>query len=82
MYLRIINTRYDLEEFDFFVTTINGKPMNVLEMFIDYPIEEFDENLLKNSFSIVVDKMSYVFSNFTMVEFYEEQELIKVVCVK
>ena len=37
MYLRVINTKYDLVEFDLFVTEVDGKTMNVLEMLIDYP---------------------------------------------
>lgn len=82
MYLRVINTKYDLVEFNLFVTEVNGKTMNVLEMLIDYPLEEFDENMLDTPFSIVVDRSTYVFSGFTINEFYEEKELLKVVCVK
>ena len=82
MYLRVINTRYDLVEFNLFVTEVDGKTMNVLEMLIDYPLEEFDENMLDTPFSIVVDRSTYVFSGFTINEFYEEKELLKVVCVK
>lgn len=82
MYLRVINTKYDLVEFNLFVTEVNGKTMSVLEMFIDYPLEEFDENMLDTPFSIVVDRSTYVFSGFTINEFYEEKELLKVVCVK
>lgn len=82
MYLRVINTKYDLVEFNLFVTEVNGKTMNVLEMFIDYPLEEFNENMLDTPFSIVVDRSTYVFSGFTINEFYEEKELLKVVCVK
>lgn len=82
MYLRVINTKYDLVEFDLFVTEVDGKTMNVLEMFIDYPLEEFNENMLDTPFSIVVDRSTYVFSGFTINEFYEEKELLKVVCVK
>ena len=82
MYLRVINTKYDLVEFNLFVTEVNGKTMNVLEMFIDYPLEEFDENMLDTPFSIVVDRSTYIFSGFTINEFYEEKELLKVVCVK
>ena len=82
MYLRVINTKYDLVESNLFVTEVNGKTMNVLEMLIDYPLEEFDENMLDTPFSIVVDRSTYVFSGFTINEFYEEKELLKVVCVK
>ena len=82
MYLRVINTKYDLVEFNLFVTEVDGKTMNVLEMLIDYPLEEFNENMLDTPFSIVVDRSTYVFSGFTINEFYEEKELLKVVCVK
>lgn len=82
MYLRVINTKYDLVEFNLFVTEVDGKTMNVLEMLIDYPLEEFDENMLDTPFSIVVDRSTYIFSGFTINEFYEEKELLKVVCVK
>ena len=82
MYLRVINTKYDLVEFNLFVTEVDGKTMNVLEMLIDYPLEEFDENMLDTPFSIVVDRSTYVFSGFAINEFYEEKELLKVVCVK
>ena len=82
MYLRVINTKYDLVEFNLFVTEVNGKTMSVLEMLIDYPLEEFDENMLDTPFSIVVDRSTYIFSGFTINEFYEEKELLKVVCVK
>lgn len=82
MYLRVINTKYNLEEFDLFVTEVDGKTVSVLEMFIDYPLEEFDENVLDVPFSIVVDRSTYVFSGFTISEFYEEKELLKIVCVK
>ena len=82
MYLRVINTKYDLVEFNLFVTEVDGKTMSVLEMLIDYPLEEFNENMLDTPFSIVVDRSTYVFSGFTINEFYEEKELLKVVCVK
>lgn len=82
MYLRIINTRYDLIEFDLFVTKVNGEDISVLEMLIDYPIEEFDENMLNETFSITVDRSTYVFSDFKVNEFYEEKEFTKVICVK
>ena len=82
MYINFLEAQYNLVEFDLFITQDEGECISVLELLIDYPIEEFEETMLEGTFLIETDKLTYVFSDFKINEFYDENGLTKVICVK
>lgn len=83
MEIRTIDAQYDLLKFE--LTVIEGESANttVLEMLLDYPLEDFDERFFNDKiFLLVVNNEFYTFKNFTVNEFYVEDEFLKVICVK
>ena len=82
MYICNIHTQYNLVEFSYIVTENNGKEVSVLDMLVDLPLEEFDENILEEIFFIITSHTSYTFSNFEINEFYDEGDFIRIICVK
>lgn len=82
MYLKTADMQYNLVEFNLFSTTINEKIVSVLEMLIDHPIEDFRDKALVQNFFIVSNETFYSFSDFAINEFYEDDDFIRVVCIK
>ena len=81
MYIDSFKKRYDLVEFNFYGTYVGEKATYVLEMLINCSIDEFDKDEF-NEIVIVDKEQSYVFVDFEVNEYYEEDDCIKVVLVK
>lgn len=82
MYIKSFQTEYNLTEFHHYVNHVGDDTVNVLELLIDCPIEEFVEEDLTSIFVIEDEKQTYVFSWYKVDEFYEVDGLVKVVLVK
>ena len=82
MYLKSFNSEYNVAEFHHYVTCANGKVVNMVELLIDCPVDEFVEDDFTSIFMIETDKQTHVFSWYTVDEYYEENGLLKVILVK
>ena len=69
-------------EFHHYVTCANDKVVNMVELLIDCPVDEFVEDDFTSIFMIETDKQTHVFSWYTVDEYYEENGLLKVILVK
>ena len=82
MYLKILGTRYNLAEFDLFINEVNGSCISVIELLVDCSVDEFDKKGLEDTFLVETDRLTYVFSDFVINEFYEENGSVKIICAK
>ena len=82
MYLKSFNSEYNVVEFHHYVTCANDKVVNMVELLIDCPVDEFVEDDFTSIFMIETDKQTHVFSWYTVDEYYEENGLLKVILVK
>lgn len=76
-------THYDLIEFHHYIDNIReGKIISVLELLIKADNLEFISELT-DTFIIMTDEQSYIFSNYEVSEYYPVDEgYIKVICVR
>jgi len=82
MYLKSFNSEYNVVEFHHYVNYANDKVVNMVELLIDCPVDEFVEDDFTSIFMIETDKQTHVFSWYTVDEYYEENGLLKVILVK
>lgn len=82
MYIKSFNSQYELIEYHHYVNYVDDKVVNLVELIIDCPIEEFVEDDFTSIFIIETDHQTHVFSWYTIDEYYEENGLLKVVLVK
>jgi len=82
MNLKTFNSEYNVVEFHHYINHIDDKVINLVELLIDCPIEEFVEDDFTSIFVIETDKQTHVFSWYTVDEYYEENGLLKIVLVK
>ena len=82
MNLKTFNSEYNVVEFHHYINHVGDKVVNLVELLIDCPIEEFVEDDFTSIFMIETDKHTYVFSWYAIDEYYEENGLLKIVLVK
>lgn len=82
MKLKSFNAEYNVCEFHHYVNYVDGDTVSVVELLMDCPLEKFVEKDLTSIFVIEDEKQTYVFSWYKVDEFYEVDELVKVVLVK
>ena len=82
MYLKSFNSEYNVVEFHHYVNYVNDKVVNMVELLIDCPVDEFVEDDFTSIFMIETDKQTHVFSWYEVNEYYEENGLLKVILVK
>lgn len=82
MYLKSFNSEYNVAEFHHYVNYVNDKVVNMVELLIDCPVDEFVEDDFTSIFMIETDKQTHVFSWYVVDEYYEENGLLKVILVK
>ena len=76
-------TQYNLIEFHYYIDEVEtGEIVSVLELLIkSNDIDTIEENFSK-IFAIETDSQSYIFSHYSVSEYYEVDDCIKVICVK
>ena len=83
MKVKTVSTQYDLMEFHHYIDAIDdGEIISILELLIKTDNLESIENNFSGIFAIETDNQSYVFSNYTVSEYYIIDDCIKVICVK
>ena len=82
MYIKSFNSEYKLIEYHHFVNYVDDRVVNLVELVINCPIEEFVEEDFTSIFIIETDKQTHVFSWYTVDEYYEENGYLKVILVK
>lgn len=82
MNIKTFNSQYDLVEFHHYINQVNDKTVNIVELLLNYPIDEFYESDFESIFVIEEEKQTHVFSWYEVDEFYEEDGLLKVILVK
>lgn len=82
MQVKSYNSLYDLVEFHHYVTQVEDNTVSVLELQLDCSIDDFDEDDFTSIFVIEDHKQTYVFSWYKVTEYYEENDGVKVVCIK
>ena len=83
MKIKTFEARYELIEFHHYVDNSNpSTQISVVELLIDTPDIEYLEKELSNLFAIETEKQTYMFSGYEVSECYEDNGLIKVVCIK
>lgn len=82
MYIKSFNSEYELIEYHHFVNYVDDRVVNLVELVINCPIEEFVEDDFTSIFIIETDKQTHVFSWYTVDEYYEENGYLKVILVK
>lgn len=82
MYIKSFNSEYELIEYHHFVNYVDDRVVNLVELVINCPIEEFVEEDFTSIFIIEMDKQTHVFSWYTVDEYYEENGYLKVILVK
>ena len=73
---------YNLNVFHHYINEIDGDCVCLLEVLLDTSIENFDEETFKCPFVIETDKQSYVFSDYLVNEYYDENGMTRVVLTK
>ena len=61
---------------------IGNETVCLLELLVDCSVDEFLEEEFGNVMLIETDEQSYVFSGYSVEEYFEENGLLKVICVK
>lgn len=76
-------TQYNLIEFHHYIDNVgDSKIINVLELVIKSDNLEFISELT-DTFLIITDDQSYIFSNYEVSEYYPiDENYIKVICIK
>lgn len=82
MLIKSFNSQFNLDEFHFYMNEIGNETVCLLELLIDCPVDEFVEEEFGNVMLIETDEQSYVFSGYSVEEYFEEDGLLKVICVK
>ena len=62
MNLETFNSEYNVVEFHHYINHVDDKVVNLVELLIDCPIEEFVESDFTSIFMIETDKHTHVFS--------------------
>lgn len=83
MKVKTLLTQYDLMEFHHYIDEVeNGEIVSILELLIKSDNLEPIETNFSGVFAIETDSQSYVFSNYTVSEYYIIDDCVKVICVK
>lgn len=82
MNIKTFNSQYDLVEFHHYINQVNDKTVNIVELLLNCPVDEFFESDFESIFVIEEEKQTHVFSWYEVDEFYEEDGLLKVILVK
>lgn len=82
MTIKSYQSQYNLVEFHHYVNQVDDEIVNLVELLIDCPIEEFNEHDFTSIFVIEDGRQHYVFSWYEVDEFYEEDGMVKIVLVK
>lgn len=82
MNIKTFNSQYDLVEFHHYINQVDDKTVNIVELLLNCPVDEFFESDLESIFVIEEEKQTHVFSWYEVDEFYEEDGLLKVILVK
>lgn len=82
MNLKTFNSEYELIEYHHFVNHVGDRVVNLVELVIDCPIDDFVENDFNSIFLIETENQTHVFSWYKVDEYYEENGYLKVVLVK
>lgn len=82
MNIRTFQSQYELVEFHQYVNHVGDKVVNLVELLVNCPIEDFREQDFTSIFVIEDEKQTYVFSWYEVNEFFEEDGMVKVVLVK
>jgi hypothetical protein len=69
-------------EYHHYVNHVDDKVVNLVELIIDCPIDEFVEDDFTSIFVIEAENQTHVFSWYKVDEYYEENGYLKVVLVK
>lgn len=83
MKAKTFEAQYELVEFNHYVDLNEEKPMEVVDIVIEFDNIDFIKKEFDNLFVIETDKDSYVFFDYELIECYEVGGgLIRVICVK
>lgn len=82
MNIKTFNSQYDLVEFHHYINQVDDKTVNIVELLLNCPVDEFFESDFESIFVIEEEKQTHVFSWYEVDEFYEEDGLLKVILVK
>ena len=82
MQIKSFNSQYDVIEYHHYVNHANDKVVNLVELILDCPIDQFYEDDFTSIFLIETDNQTHVFSWYSVDEYYEENGYLKVVLVK
>lgn len=82
MYLKSFNSQCNVIEYHHYINHVDERNVNVVELLLDYPIEDFVEGDLESIFIIEEENKTHVFSWYKVDEYYEENGYLKVTLVK
>ena len=84
MNLKTFNSEYNVVEFHHYINHIDDRNtnVNVVELLLECPIDEFNESDLESIFIIEEDSKTHVFSWYKVDEYYEDNGYLKVILVK
>lgn len=80
MYINSLDRRYNLVEFNFYGAV--AQAVHVLDLLLDCSVEEFEKNGLDAVVVIEDGDQFYMFVDYEVNEYYEEDSYLKVICVK
>jgi hypothetical protein len=84
MNLKTFNSEYNVVEFHHYINHIDDRSINVnvVELLLECPVDEFNENDLESIFIIEEDSKTHIFSWYKVDEYYEENGYLKVILMK
>ena len=82
MNIKTFNSQYDLVEFHHYINQVDDKTVNIVELLLNCPVDEFFESDFESIFVIEEEKQTHIFSWYEVDEFYEEDGLLKVILMK
>lgn len=81
MQIKSTNSTYNLIQFYLYISREDSLTYD-LELYLDCTIDDFNEDDFTSLFVIETGQQDYVFSGYEVSEYYEENGLLKVICVK
>ena len=82
MYIKTFQNEYELCEFHHYVNVVEDEVVSVVELLVNSSIDKLTENEFTSIFIIEGEKQNSVFSGYSVDEFYEENEMTKIVLTK
>lgn len=83
MQIKSFDFAYDLVEFNYYVSCIdNNSHTQIVDLLFNNSLSEFREEDFNSLFIVEIDNQAIVFSEYKVDEFYEQNGLLKVICIK